>query len=175
MKFRIYIEDFLRYLKGQFNCNGFKILALPMSFRYKIDLPAAWAHRIFKKPQNQLQTSENLLKVWKFDLKYNKDLKFYLKLKLRLPSYKESFMAANILIINIFLVLIFQFRKYKVCLLKENLIWTVLVLGCPVVHVRPLRGNISVEFCLQMKITKLFKFSIWRFLDLSCHWSSIWL
>ena len=111
-----------RYLKGQFNCNGFKIFALPMSFLYKIDLPAAWAHRIFKKPQNQLQTSENLLKVWKFDLKYNKDLKFYLKLKLRLPSYKESFMGANILVIN-FTGFNLSISQNKVCcLLKENLI-----------------------------------------------------
>ena len=85
-----------------------------MSFLYKIDLPGARAHRIFKKPQNQLQTSENLLKVWKFDLKYNKDLKFYLKLRLRLPSFKESFMGANILIIK-FTGFNLSISQYKVC------------------------------------------------------------
>ena len=57
------LKIWLRDLKGQFNCNGFKIFTLPMSFLFKIDLPVASTQRIFKNPQSQLQTSENLLKV----------------------------------------------------------------------------------------------------------------
>ena len=83
LKFRI-LKIFLD--TWRVNLTVMVLKSLLYQWVYKIDLPAAWAHRIFKKPQNQLQTSENLLKVWKFDLKYNKDLKFYLKLKLKLPS-----------------------------------------------------------------------------------------